>query len=186
MSATLSKEEILTLSQLITKLNLSILKLRDSERVADYIQLTKTPPILTESMIFYLIKDKRILNHLNHSRVRHNEKAKKHAGTSAGNTDIIIDLSPMDREYLVEVKGTRNPSNFTQFYEKDIEADCVIWIDLTDTYLGGKSGVKIAIIENPKDSGLQSGKISWGQSAFDDVRMKIIEFESISDLLYED
>ena len=126
MSATLSKEDILTLSELITKLNLSILKLRGSERVAKHIQLTKTPAILTESMIFHLIKDKRILTHLDFSRVIHNEKAKKHSKTSAGNTDIIIDLSPMNREYLVEVKGTRDPSNFTQFSEKDIEADCVM------------------------------------------------------------
>ena len=146
-------------------------------------KLTKTPPRLTESMIFHLVKDRKILKHLKYSRVRLNEKAEKHQGTTAGNTDIIVNLDPDDREYLIEVKGTSNPSNFTQFTEKDIEADCAIWIDLTDTFLGGKSGVRIAVIEDPKESGLPAAKITWRSPALKKTKKKIVEFKSISDLL---
>ena len=64
MVVTLSKKEILTLSQLLSENNRSIVEMRESEPLAKYIQLTKTPPRLTESMIFHLVKDRKILKHL--------------------------------------------------------------------------------------------------------------------------
>ena len=181
MGTPLSIDEVRSLIIEVKKLNQHVLKIQKKSPVGKHLQLPKTPTILTESLVYYLVLKKKILPELNFSELKFNEKSVKHEGTRKGNTDLIAIVK--NNEYLIEVKGTRKPSQFTQFSEKDIQADCAIWIDYGNTFLENESCIEVAVIESPKSSGLEAKKYTWTQKSFTELGVPIKSFNSIEAMI---
>ena len=181
MGTPLSVDEIANLVIEVKKLNRHVLGIQNKNPVGKHLQLPKTPTILTESIVYYLVLKKKILPKLNSTELKFNEKSAKHEGTRKGNTDLIAIVK--NKEYLIEVKGTRKPSQFTQFSEKDIQADCAIWVDYGNTFLENQSCIEVAVIENPKSAGLEAKKYTWTQKSFTDLKVPIKSFNSIKAMI---
>jgi hypothetical protein len=181
MGTPLTVKEIETILKEFTTLTEHVMNIHKKNTLFEHIQLPKTPTILTESIAYYLVKNKKILPNLGFSALRFNEKATKHLGTSSGNTDLIAMVG--QQEYLIEVKGTRKPSQFTAFSEKDIDSDCAIWIDYGDLFTKKQSTIEVAVIENPKSAGLKAKKYTWTSKSFTKLKVLIKKFPSIAKMI---
>ncbi len=181
MGTPLTVDEVKNLVVEVKKLNQHVLRIQKNNPIGKHLQLPKTPTILTESLVYYLVLKKKILPELNFTELKFNEKSARHEGTRKGNTDLIAIVKK--KEYLIEVKGTRKPSQFTQFSEKDIQADCAIWIDYGNSFLQNQSCVEVAVIKNPKSVGLKAKKYTWTSKSFTDLKVPIKSFNSIEAMI---
>ena len=178
MGTPLTTEEIETLVEEFTELTKHVINIHNKNELFEHIQLPKTPTILTESIVYYLVKKKRLLPNLAFEELKFNEKADRYSETRAGNTDLIAIVS--GTEYLIEIKGTRKPSRFTQFSQKDIQSNCVVWIDYGNLFIGKQSDIEVAVIENPKSAGLKDKKYTWSEKLFKSLKVSIKKFDSIA------
>jgi len=183
MADLLSKAEIKKVISELKNLTAIVENIQKKSGPYSIFQFPKTPPTLTESIAYHLINDGKILQGKKFSKILFNEKATKHAGSRKMPTDLIGKIGNSG-EFLIEVKGTRKPSQFTQFGQKDVDSDCIVWIDYGFSFQAlGKIGIEVAVIENPRKAGLKAAKYTWDSASFSRVQSKKLRFSSFTDLL---
>ena len=118
----LTKSEVTGLIQSIKR----NFKANDDQRAIDplarHIQYPKIPSILSESIVFHLIKDKKILTDLTVLEITSNHKI----------ADIVLHTQGGLKK--VEVKST-GKNAFQYFGEKDIKADYLIWLHFNTLFV---------------------------------------------------
>jgi len=112
----LTKDQIRTLTKLIREVFVFLEKLKASNALAERIQYPKIPPILSESIVIHLIRDRKILNGLMNL-------GDVHFGGRAA--DVIVESG--SKKLRVEVKST-GKNAFEYFGPKDISADYLVWV----------------------------------------------------------
>lgn len=117
MAEILTKNEILSLTEIFEKVRDFITKLKKEYTLAEHIQYPKTPTELSESLAVHLIKDKKISLNI--------EPLTK---ISFGGSEADIIAKSGKNKYKIEVKATMR--DFQYFGKKDISCDYLIWIDL--------------------------------------------------------
>ena len=105
------------------------------------IQFPKIPPVLSQSIVVHLIRDRRIL----HQVV--NVGAAKFGSRDEADV-MIVDGS---RTVRVEVKGTGSKA-FEHFGEKDLRADYIVWVHFGKYFLGpANEKINVITIRKPSD-----------------------------------
>ena len=144
----LSKKQILELIRIIQDLIKHIDCKKEKFEVAKYIEKPKIPAKLSESLIFHLIEDRKIL------------KEERIANCQFGGGADIKGKSGRSK-IKIEIKATT--SDFQQLGEKDVKANFLIWMDLKDVFEKKENDfgtdVEIYIIE-PQKHGIKKGKRS--------------------------
>ncbi len=179
MAELLTKNEVKRLITKVRELTRHIAALHAEDKLFSCIQYPKTPTVLTESIVYYLLMGKKILPNVVFSELKFNVKASKHANTKAGNTDIVGVVGT--DEYLIEVKGSH--SKFTQFNSKDVASDCVIWVEFGSTFRSRTASISVAVIEKPALSGLTADKYTWESKKFAKLPKTEFAFSSIKSIL---
>ena len=143
----LTKKEIAELIGLLQRMIKDIEYLKDKTPIATYIEKTKTPHILSESLVVHLINDKIILEDLN---------LKCKLGGGKKEPDII---GKMSGRYKVKIEVKSTISNFSFFSNKDVKADFLIWVDLKEVIVEGKENFGVYVVI-PKDLAIRKGNIN--------------------------
>ena len=133
----LSKKKIIELSKLLVQVFDYLKEMKKTNRLAEKIQFPKIPPILSESLVIHLIREKRLLKLTNIQSIEFGGKE----------CDILVKTN--SRNIKIEVKATGR-SAFEYFGEKDITADFLIWVHFGDFFLNESTkNVYLFIIKNP-------------------------------------
>jgi len=132
----LSKGEISRLVCLIREFNDWIINKRKENKLAELIQFPKTPPQLSENLALQLMIDGEILNDHNLVSFRLDN-----------NTADIIATTNKGDEVTVEIKAT--VKDFQSFGLKDIKANYLIWMDLSNLILRNIGSINIHLLPNP-------------------------------------
>lgn len=178
MAELLAKNEVKRLITKVRELTRYIAALHSEDKLYTSIQYPKTPTVLTESIVYHLLMDKKILSNVVFSELKFNVKAST-AETNEMPTDIIGVVG--NNEYLIEVKGSQ--SKFTQFNKKDVASDCVIWVEFGSTFRSRSASISVAVIENPALSGLTADKYTWESKKFAKLPKTEFAFSSIKSIL---
>lgn len=120
----LTKKEILDLIGLVRDVFGYISRLKDKSELAEWIQYPKVPSILSESLVFHLVKD-RILP----LPVEDANNLKFRFRTKEG--DIL--LEDKGAKIHIEVKAT-GKRKFQYLGEKDIKSDYLVWVNFEDFF----------------------------------------------------
>jgi hypothetical protein len=132
----LTKDQIIELLGLLKNVFRYLEDLRVEHPLAKKIQYPKLPPSLSESIVFHLIKEKRILSS--------NIVSVDFGGRESDLTAIAEPL----RVLKIEVKST-GENAFEYFGEKDIKADFLVWVHFSSFFHGNKQSFEIHVIEKP-------------------------------------
>lgn len=115
-----------------------LMNLRVEEPLATNIQFPKIPSILSESIIYHLLSENRLLLGIDIKSVCFGGRI----------ADIIATTSQLE-ELKVEVKAT-GTNAFEYFGEKDVNSDILVWVHFGDFFISaGNTGIEIFVIQEP-------------------------------------
>ncbi len=126
----------------------NLTKLREIDPYAHYIQYPKIPSILSESIIYHLIVDKKILSELDIISAKREHRV----------ADIVLYTEVGTKN--VEVKSTGGNA-FQNLGKKDINADYLIWLHFDKFFTNEMiSEVSMYIVSDPNKYFFKTGKIN--------------------------
>ncbi|WP_456444133.1 hypothetical protein [Thermococcus sp.] len=168
----LTKKELLNLIKLVREAFGCISELKSKNDLARWIQYPKVPSILSESLVFHLVRD-----HILPLPIEDVSTFKFR--TKEG--DILFENG--DDMIHVEVKAT-GKSKFQYLGEKDIKADYLIWVNFEDFFeRKGANQVKIITFErigkyitSPRKITLSKLKEETKQSGILCIKIDIIKY----------
>jgi hypothetical protein len=144
----LSKDEIRNLIKLLREVFKYFQTLRNSSELAKEIQFPKIPPKLSESLIWHLISEGKLLE-VAHRQVKLGGKI----------ADIIV-TDKSENEFRIEVKATAT-KKFQYLGPKDINCDYLIWVSFGDYFLQDSARfIQIFVLKEPKKFFSSPRKIS--------------------------
>lgn len=111
----LTAPEIHHLLALMRRVFVFIANLKATDPIASHIQYPKVPPGLSESMVVQMIRDGKLLPHLQGAQLSRGQKE----------ADIVARLG--SKSIKIEVKAT-GEAGFSALYEKDTVADHLVWV----------------------------------------------------------
>lgn len=133
----LSKEEIRDLINLLREIFTYFQNLRSRTKLAEKIQFPKIPSVLSESIIYHLISEKKLFEALSDEVLL------------GGNADIII-KDHNGKQVKIEVKATGS-ENFQYLSQKDINCDYLVWVSFGDYFLiNSRTFIQIFVLNEPK------------------------------------
>lgn len=132
----LDPSEIQELIKHIRNLFSTIQNLKNTNKIACYIQYPKIPPILSESIALNTIQNGSLSLPIQSPQL-------------GGNIADIIAYDKNDKLIKIEVKATGKKA-FQNFGEKDIAADYLIWVFFDEFFQNSKQEViELFILPNP-------------------------------------
>ena len=126
-------------------MNKLLLKTREKNKLAKYIQFLKTPHLMTESLVLGLLQDKTILEKIDLENL------------VLGGKDADILGYIKGEKIKIEVKATA--SGFQYLGKKDIEAHYLIWVNLENPLRKENNKIEIYIVPSPSEFFVKPRKI---------------------------
>ena len=133
----MTKEEILNLFRFLNSMNQWLIRQRQINPLANFVQFPKTPPMLSENLALHLLRDNLILNNQNLRDFRLGGRV----------ADIVGINNNNGNEQTIEIKATVR--DFQYFGLNDINSDFLIWLDLSNPIRNNTGIINVYIIPNP-------------------------------------
>ena len=134
----LKKQEIKELLAILTQYFSYFKNVREENPLAELVQYPKLPGLLSESLAYYLLKEKKILEKIGDIKeILHQKEADLYTMTSEKNIKI-------------EIKGTAS-EGYQRFTEKDTLSDYLIWIYFGEYFKDNlKRIIEVLILPQPQ------------------------------------
>ena len=183
----LSKAGINEAAEAFIQVNSYLERLKEKKPAARCIKNPRLPEIISESIVYHLISDGKcpLIKIQTGDTIDHSIQASRYqsangwTGPKRNNTDLVIKRKN-GTETLVEVKATQ--VGYTEFKDKDVDADFIVWVQFNDTFRSGTNKQIEVLVIRP--TGIDAKQWNW--KPFNKTHSKsctLIQFTNLKSIL---